>query len=67
MKYLEKDSEKKFNRSASWGRGLMALLGLPKRAIKPRSQLAFPRPYLTSKERNLFLFYFGGLPLYTFN
>lgn len=30
---------------AGWGRSLMALFGLPKRAIKLRPQLA-PRPYL---------------------
>ena len=43
MKCLERDSEKKFSRTevplgaggASWGRGLMALFGLPKRAINP--------------------------------
>ena len=29
----------------SWGRGLMALLGLPKRAIKPR-----PQPALSSSK-----------------
>ena len=48
------------------GTGLVAFFALRKKPLTP-SPMALPGTLFLSKERYLFLFYFGGLPLYTFN